>query len=139
MKKNTETSLVELSFYKDGPLWYADIPQYINEGLGTRANLLMVDGADTFLEILSDHSGKVSIEVSDKPFNEHDTVLKKIQSGINKDLLHNIGHAPVEYGAYYNVIRYKGEEYNHRLWLCPVAEYVFEGIYPDTLYCRKAK
>ena len=139
MKKNTETSLIELSFYKEGRLWYADIPQYIEQGLGSRANLLMVDGADTFLEIVSAHTGKVTIEVSDNPFKDHDIILKKTEAGLNKSLLNNIGHAPVEYGAYYNVMRFKGAEYNHRLWLCPVAEYVFDGIYPDMLYCRKVQ
>ena len=34
-----------LSFIKDNGIWYADLPEFLVQGLGIRANLIMVDGA----------------------------------------------------------------------------------------------
>jgi hypothetical protein len=45
----------------------------------------------------------------------------------------SIGHAPVDYGAYYMVNELKGKPFQHRLWLCPVTEFVFGG-YPNQIY-----
>jgi hypothetical protein len=58
--------------------------------------------------------------------------MHKIRVGLNSPLLKLIGHAPVEYGAYYKVTQLNGESYNHQLWLCPVTEYVF-GNYPQEI------
>lgn len=44
-----------LSFYKEAEIWYVDLPSYLQEGLGTKANLMMVDGSDTFLDLISDN------------------------------------------------------------------------------------
>jgi len=55
---------------------------------------------------------------------------------MNKGLLDNIGHALVDYGAYYHVDSFKGETINHQLWLCPVTEYVFEGGYPEIIFIK---
>jgi hypothetical protein len=56
--------------------------------------------------------------------------------GLNQELLDLIGHAKVNYGAYYKVDQFKGALINHQLWLCPVTEYVFEGYYPQTIYIK---
>ncbi|MFM2395294.1 MAG: hypothetical protein RLZZ546_3277, partial [Bacteroidota bacterium] len=40
-------------FYKENGKWYISLPEFINIGLGNKNNLLMVDGSDTFLDILS--------------------------------------------------------------------------------------
>jgi hypothetical protein len=48
----------------------------------------------------------------------------------NQSLLSFLGHAPVQYGRYYSVPEFN----NHRLWLCPVTEYVFGGGYPDLIW-----
>jgi hypothetical protein len=47
--------------------------------------------------------------------------------------LNKVGHAPVDYGAYYMVEEMPG----HKLWLCPVTEYVFDGVYPEKIFLRK--
>jgi hypothetical protein len=47
--------------------------------------------------------------------------------------LNLIGHAPVDYGAYYQVTELGGKPFSHRLWLCPVTEYVF-GEYPNEIF-----
>ena len=116
--------------------WYADIPEYLEKGIGNKNDLLMVDGADTFLDFLSGGGTRVDILVSTEEFGGNDTVLKKESIGMNQSLLQRVGHAEVEYGAYYTLDSFKGTAHSHRLWLCPVTEYVFGGYYPDKIYIK---
>ena len=132
-----ETITKRLSFYKENDLWYADLPLFLELGLGTKANLLMVDGSDTFLDLLSQNGTYVTVFVSTQTFAGHEIKLEKIKIGLNQDLLDKIGHAPVDYGAYYNVSKYKNKSFQHTLWLCPVTEYVFEGNYPSSIFLKK--
>ena len=99
----TATHLKTLSFIKKHENWYADLPEFLEAGLGTKANLLMVDGSDTFLDFLSGCTDAVSVNLSTQIFNGHNAVLIKEGIGINQLLLNAVGHAPVSYGAYYNV------------------------------------
>ena len=126
-----------LSFYKENKLWYADLPGFLALGLGTKANLLMVDGADSFLDLLSSNGSHVTVKLSTQPFKNHSIHLEKIKIGLNQCLLYSIGHAPVDYGAYYNVKKYQNQPFQHQLWLCPVTEYVFQGEYPNDIYLTK--
>lgn len=126
-----------LSFYKENKLWYADLPEFLALGLGTKANLLMVDGADSFLDLLSSNGSNVTVKISTQPFKNHSIHLEKIKIGLNQTLLDSIGHAPVDYGAYYNVKKYQNQHFQHKLWLCPVTEYVFQGEYPNDIYLTK--
>ena len=137
MQKTTiKTMTKRLSFYKENGLWYADLPGFLELGLGTKANLLMVDGSDKFLDLLSSNGSKVTVKLSTKPFEEHSMKLEKLKIGLNQVLLDKIGHAPVGYGAYYNVTKYENKPFQHTLWLCPVTEYVFEGYYPELIYLQ---
>ena len=127
-------------FYKENGMWYISLPEFINMGLGNKNNLLMVDGSDTFLDILSGYepnttpdSTKISLVLCDQEFLGCTHRLTKINNGLNQDLLNKVGHAPVDYGAYYMVEEIPG----HKLWLCPVTEYVFDGIYPEKIFLRK--
>lgn len=45
MKTLTQNPTVTktLSFYKVNGIWYADLPAFLEVGLGTRSNLMMVD------------------------------------------------------------------------------------------------
>jgi hypothetical protein len=54
MQTITQMSTVTktLSFYKEAGIWYADLPAFLEANLGTKANLMMVDGADTFLDLV---------------------------------------------------------------------------------------
>ena len=125
-----------LSFYKEDGIWYADLPAFLEAGYGTKANLMMVDGSDSFLDFISNNQGKATIKLSTDRFEDTDAVLNKIRLGMNKGLLENIGHAVVDYGAYYKVDKFKDKTINHQLWLCPVTEYVFEGQYPETIFIK---
>ena len=133
MQTNTTSTTKTLGFIKDNDIWYADLPQFLEHGLGTRENLMMVDGADTFLDILSNHSKQVTLRIAPEAFKGYQTSMKKFRKGLNKPLLDLVGHAPVDYGAYYQVHEMHNQPYDHQLWLCPVTEYVF-GNYPDTIY-----
>lgn len=132
------THAPSISFYKENGLWYADLPEFLEQGLGERANLLMVDGSDTFLDRLSSGASRLTIHVSTRQDNRYPIQLKKVARGLDRDLLDSVGHAPVDYGAYYDVVRYNNEAFQHLLWLCPVAEYFFQGDYPDNIYFKLA-
>jgi hypothetical protein len=131
-QKRVNNMKVTKRFYKENGMWYIDLPEFLEAGLGNKNNLLMVDGADTLLDILSLHSNSVVVEFGDEPFQDYTHKLNKLIIGMNKQLLDNIGHAPVDYGAYYTVEQLN----NHQLWLCPVTEYVFNGGYPENIYLR---
>jgi hypothetical protein len=139
MQTFTQSATVtkRMSFYKEAGIWYADLPAFLEANLGTKANLMMVDGADSFLDLVSNNQEKATLKLSTEEFEDTDAKLTKIRIGMNKGLLDNIGHALVEYGAYYHVDSFKGETINHQLWLCPVTEYVFEGGYPETIFIKK--
>jgi hypothetical protein len=48
IKQTSQTMQQEVSFTKENDgLWYVDQPDFIELGLGTKGNLLMVAGADT--------------------------------------------------------------------------------------------
>ena len=131
---NQRAIATTLSFNKENGIWYANIPEFLEQGLGTKANLMMVDGADTFLDFLSNVGYHISLKICTEPFEGHEAVLLKESIGLNAALLDLVGHAPVSYGAYYNVAAFQGKPNQHRLWLCPVTEYVFGGSYPASIY-----
>lgn len=135
----TTTVTKTLSFYKESGIWYADLPAFLEAGLGTKSNLMMVDGADTFLDYLSNETNKATLIISTETFEGYDAELNKMHIGMNKTLLDEIGHALVDYGAYYQVEQFRNNIINHQLWLCPVTEYVFEGGYPDKIFIKKIK
>jgi hypothetical protein len=117
-------------FYKENEIWYIDLPEFLEAGLGTKANLMMVAGADLMLDILSNNGDDIVITFADEPSDNVEHTLTKQRIGLDKQLLALIGHAPVDYGAYYN---WK-ENNNQSVWLCPVTEYVFQGGYPKNIY-----
>ncbi|UAJ14351.1 DUF6717 family protein [Aquirufa lenticrescens] len=124
-----------ISFIKEIGLWYADLPEFLEQGLGTKNNLLMVDGADTFLDLLSRGGDRITLDISLVEFEGYYAKLEKVVMGKNQELLDAMGHEPVEYGAYYEVNELDGKNFSHPLWLCPVTEYVF-GEYPMKMWVR---
>ena len=122
-----------IRFVKEVGLWYADLPDFLEQGFGTKNNLLMVDGSDTFLDLLSNRGKEITLDISLEEFDGYQAKLNKIKLGKNQGLLDKVGHEPVEYGAYYEVSELNFKEFFHRLWLCPVTEYVF-GSYPEEMY-----
>jgi hypothetical protein len=123
---------MEKRFYKENEIWYIDLPEFLEKGLGSKANLMMVDGSDDLLDLLSKNGNEVKIEFSNQPFHGATQTLRAQHVGSNQSLLSKIGHAFVSYGMYYNV----AELNNMRIWLCPVTEYVFGGSYPREIYLK---
>jgi hypothetical protein len=128
--------IITKKFYKEDGMWYIDLPEFLKAGLGTQANLLMVAGADTFLDLLSNNIHQVSLVFSTIDFPYSLCKLNKLHLGMDKEYLDKIGLAPVGYGAYYDVVEMNKEPFQHKLWLCPVTEYVFGGNYPEDIYVK---
>jgi hypothetical protein len=127
-------------FYKENGLWYIDLPEFIENGFGSKANLLMVDGSDKMLDILSRNTGECVVRFKDhsiyNPGEEpkYDAIMDIANQGMNKTILDEVGHAPIEYGRYYTTQAFVDDvHHNIRTWLCPVAEWVF-GHYPNRIY-----
>jgi hypothetical protein len=123
-------------FYKENNIWYIDLPEFLSEGMGSKANLMMVDGADTLLDILSNKGSEVTLEFSQLPFVGWTTWLELDKSGKNQELLDQVGHAPVDNGAYYNTIIINDAKIKLSVWLCPVTEYVFDAFYPENIFIK---
>jgi hypothetical protein len=101
-----------IGFIKENGLWYADLPEFLEQGLGTRNNLLMVDGSDTFLDLLSTDGKQINLDISERDFEGCQGKLDKINWGMNQSILDTVGHAPVDYGAYYMVNEFLGKHFN---------------------------
>lgn len=111
----TERTL-SLGFEKDDwGGWFAVIPSWP----GPRAALAMVDGADTFLDLLSKGEPYVVLDLSMDP--------KDGWSELRYLKPHAFGD-----GAYYT---FENEERLHRMWLCGVTEFVF-GEMPDRIWFK---
>lgn len=127
--ESKKTQAMTHRFYKEEGTWFIDLPSYLESRLGTKANLMMIAGADTFLDQLSNQGTEVTVHIETAPYAGQTYSLKKIGMGKDQELLDAKGHASVDYGAYY-----KADQNDHILWLCPVTEYVFGGDYPEHLF-----
>ena len=54
---------MEKRFYKENNTWYIDLPDFLELDLGTKSNLMMVDGADQFLDYMSCNKSEVIIKM----------------------------------------------------------------------------
>ena len=64
IKETNERAIaITLSFNKEDGIWYANIPEFLEQGLGNKADLMMVDGADTFLDFLSNVGYHISLKI----------------------------------------------------------------------------
>lgn len=119
-------------FYKDSEGWFIDLPEFIEQGLGSKGNLAMVLGADTFLDKLALVYGQneVFLTISDEPFEGSSGMFDFIEMDQPIAELEEVGH-PIQYGA-----NYMETKLNHQIWLCPVTIYVFGGAYPKNIYYK---
>ena len=62
--------IVTKRFYKENGMWFIDLPEFLEKGLGTKANLLMVAGADELLDILSQNGTEITLQFGDEIFIE---------------------------------------------------------------------
>lgn len=100
-----------LTFYKEwNGRWYADIKAYP----GPKADLEMVCGADTMLDILSQGEEKVTLSLSTTEI-----------SGWDKLELLTLGNPEgpeLGTGAWYKMKSFKGISYDLEMWLCGVTK-----------------
>ena len=109
-------------FIKEYSGWYIDLPDYLAQG-GSKADLAMVPGADTMLDIMAGQENEVHISLDTEPFENSDLLE-----------LEEVCHPDVGGGNY--ILRtYKGQSINHRMWLCAVTDFVF-GYLPERIYIK---
>ena len=112
-----------LKFNKEFDGWFVELPEWS----GSKADLQMVCGADTFLDILCDGEWYVWLTLSDEPF-----------TGANELKLTGIGMLDGEFvdsGATYTLENYMGIPFSLDMWLCDVTLFVF-GKFPETIYFK---
>jgi hypothetical protein len=107
-----------IKFTKELNDWFAEITEWE----GSRADLQMIMGADTFLDILCEGEWDVWLTMSDQPLQSDRT-----------EELHFIREGETEGGGYYLLKSYRGIEFNLEMWLCDVTKFVF-GKMPKTIY-----
>lgn len=104
-----------MRFYKEDLMWYADVKGWP----GPKGMLLMVDGADTFLDYLSINGDEITLDLSLDPRRDYQVL--------------NYTHPhPANDGAYYTA-EMNGSD--HKLWLCGVTEFVF-GHMPEEVWFK---
>jgi hypothetical protein len=114
---NKVNMIREFKFYKDEGGWFVDLPEWE----GTKADLAMVSGADTMLDIISQGDNDIQVLLSTEEFD-----------GSNR--LEFLRESPeVGEGSWYLMKTYKGIEYDLELWLCDVTIFVF-GEFPKNIY-----
>ncbi len=106
-------------FYKnkDGE-WYLNLPQW----KGDPADLQMIEGADKWLDLISDHAGNTKLILSDTIFEAAETLtLLRIRE-------ENLGG-----GGIYYLESYQNKKVGLKIWLCEVTRFVFNQI-PQKVY-----
>ena len=118
---------MQYRFYKENNKWYIDIPEWS----GQKAELEMVEGADTMLDIISECSLIVDLHISLAPFESANVLEKLTELSINQNIsIDACG------GSYYLLRIYDQIEYNITMWLCDVTKYIFNE-FPDKIYFKK--
>jgi hypothetical protein len=113
MRKN------EFEFQKNNKgEWYLDLPKWN----GDPGDLQMVEGADQWLDLLSNNTPTVKLTLSDEQFDSAE-VLTLLR--IRED---NLGG-----GGIYFLESYQGKKVALKLWLCEVTKFVFKAI-PQKIY-----
>jgi hypothetical protein len=112
--------IARYKFNKEGGSWYIVLPDYP----GPKADLQMVAGADTMLDVMAQGKESVELLVSETPVSFFDELVKLDKNDLGS-------------GAYYNLQNYQGQELNHEMWLCDVTKFIF-GDFPPRLFIKQA-
>jgi len=114
-------------FYKEDGRWYIDLPEYIDAG-GKKGDLQMVAGADTWLEILSENTGDVTIKFSNAKFDDYQDSMAQSLYFAGGWEAQDVSPSEIDDGKWYTTTS------GHNLWLCPVTKFVFWGDYPKVIF-----
>lgn len=109
-------------FYKNEKNeWYLNLPEWN----GDPEDLQMVEGADKWLDLVSNNVSTVKLTLSDKQFDSAEVLtLLRIRE-------ENFGG-----GGIYFLESYQDKEVGLKLWLCEVTKFVFNAI-PQKIYFSK--
>jgi hypothetical protein len=110
-------------FYRDEMGWFVDLPEWT----GTKGDLQMVMGADTFLDILAQSENEVHVILSTTPFENCES-LELLYLG-------RLEGPEFGEGAWYTMRNYIGLDFNLKMWLCDVTKFVF-GDFPKIIYFK---
>lgn len=112
----------KLAFKKnDKGEWYVLLPEW----KGDPEDLQLVEGADQWLELLSDQGKTLKLWLADEQF-EDAAILT---------LLH-VREANLGGGGNYYLESYQGKKIGLKLWLCEVTRFVFNDL-PQRIYFLK--
>jgi hypothetical protein len=129
----------EKRFYQeeDGR-WYIDLPKYIESGLGSKSNLEMVAGADTFLSRLAQGETTITLKFADEPFDGHLIhIIRSSDYGYSPELTDDMKLDPGGCYHYYDKKKwYQLKPTQHDLWLCSVTLSLFNYSYPKNIYIQ---
>jgi len=106
---------MKYNFYKENDKWYVDLPDIGFE----KDDLEMVVGSDNLLDIISNYTNNLTLEVSLIDDNNCKYVLCKLKEEDD--------------GCYYTV--YKDDEEYMFIWLCDVLYYIY-NTYPNIIYIK---
>lgn len=117
-------------FYKDlDGRWYIDLPEYIKAGVGTKGNLQMVAGADTWLDKLSNNTDEVTLTFSNQFFEGCQDQMIQSLIAYGGAAMIELTKDELDTGMWYTTTA------GHELWLCPVTKYVFgSNYYPSIIF-----
>ena len=112
-------------FMREGAGWYIDLPEYLGQG-GSKADLEMVSGADTMLNIIAGGANEVTLQIDTRPFEGADELqLTELCD-------------PVLGGGYYHMKFFEGKGVSQDMWLCEVTRFVFHDI-PQKIYIKRVR
>jgi hypothetical protein len=121
--------MVKNFYQEEDGRWYIDLPEYIESGVGTKSNLEMVAGADTFLSTLAQGETSITLKFTDEEFVDHDVeLIRSSNHGYTSELMDDV---ELDAGAWYTV-----KDNDHNLWLCPVVLYLFNNTYPQNIFIQ---
>jgi hypothetical protein len=109
-----------LRFEKDANGWFVVLPEWE----GDKWELQMVAGADIMLDVLSEDTSEVSLQINTKKKKSKGDYLELIEFNPNN----------TSQGATYNYM--SDGKAVRTVWLCHVAHFVFDE-FPKTIYIEK--
>ena len=109
--------MIVIRFYRDSEdlCWYADLPNYI----ASKSECQMVDGADTWLDIISNYKESIKLTITDER-----------SKAIGYSIISKVSES--DDGATYIT------DSLHKLFLCNVTKIVL-GYFPNKIYYKQIK
>jgi hypothetical protein len=134
--------MVKNFYQEEDGRWYIDLPEYIESGIGTKSNLEMVAGADTFLSRLAEGKTTITLKFEDEPFEGHTiNLIRTCEYDFSPELTGDLEFdLEFDVGGWYHYYDkkkwYQLKPTYHTLWLCSVTLYLFNNTYPKNIFIQ---